>query len=75
MKAGVEAEAAPLDAAEDRVGLPRQSSAAIRAPSVIAGAICPRLSHLHGRRSRRLRAENNTNLFDYHMPTAEKPDF
>jgi hypothetical protein len=20
-------------------------------------------------------AENNTNLFDYHMPTAEKPDF
>jgi hypothetical protein len=20
-------------------------------------------------------AENNTNLFDYHIPTAEKPDF
>jgi hypothetical protein len=20
-------------------------------------------------------AENNTNLFDYHMPTAERPDF
>jgi hypothetical protein len=23
----------------------------------------------------KIRAENNTNLFDDHMPTAEKPDF
>jgi hypothetical protein len=34
-----------------------------------------RYRHVEQQGTEKICAENNTNLFDYHMPTAEKPDF